>query len=69
MEAVLLIALLIVGYATACLIWPYAPCGRCQSGRHSSPSGEYWRKCRRCGGSGKKIRLGRRLLAGDPDDD
>jgi hypothetical protein len=47
------------------LIWPYAACGHCSgSGRHRSPCGANWRLCRRCKGSGRKVRLGARMLRG-----
>ncbi|MFI5614728.1 hypothetical protein [Amycolatopsis sp. NPDC051903] len=59
---VVLFLLWLVGYYLACQIWPYKACGRCQGGKHESPSGKAWRNCFRCGGSGKK----RRLLARKP---
>ncbi|MFD4196753.1 hypothetical protein [Amycolatopsis thermoflava] len=49
-------------YYLACQIWPYTACGRCNGGKHTSPTGKAWRNCSRCGGSGKK----RRLLARKP---
>ncbi|TKG66193.1 hypothetical protein [Prauserella endophytica] len=62
-EAVLVALALIALYVIACIIWPFAPCGRCNgAGRFRSPSGKAWRACRRCRGSGRKERLGRKLL-------
>lgn len=49
-------------YFLACQIWPYTACGRCDDGRHASPSGKAWRHCSRCEGTGRK----RRLLARKP---
>lgn len=44
-------------YFLACQIWPYTACGRCQSGKHPSPTRKAWRHCSRCGGTGRKRRL------------
>jgi hypothetical protein len=52
-----------VWYAVACWWWPYAACGKCGGGgRFTSPSGRAWRNCRRCQGTGRRVRVGRRLL-------
>lgn len=49
-------------YVVACAIWPYTKCGKCEGkGRHRSPSGKHWRKCRRCKGSGDRLRFGRHV--------
>ncbi|MFC4000752.1 hypothetical protein ACFS2C_11840 [Prauserella oleivorans] len=59
--AAVLVAALI--YGTSLAIWPYTACGRCSgAGKRRSPSGKAWRPCPRCGGTGRKERLGRRLL-------
>jgi len=51
------------GYLLACTWWPYTACGRCHgTGKHRSPSGKAWRPCRRCKGSGRRVRVGRRLF-------
>lgn len=51
-----------VGYMVACRIWPYAACVACDgAGRHRSPSGKAWRTCRRCRGTGARLRVGRWL--------
>ncbi|GIL29943.1 hypothetical protein NUM_51970 [Actinocatenispora comari] len=48
-------------YAVACWVWPFVACPRCTgSGTHRSPSGRAWRDCRRCSGTGRRLRLGRR---------
>lgn len=51
-----------LGYAIACRVWPFADCRKCEGkGRFRSPSGKAWRRCRRCKGSGERVRVGRRL--------
>jgi hypothetical protein len=50
------------GYAIACWIWPFTACRRCDgNGKLRSPSGRAWRRCRRCRGSGGRLRAGRWL--------
>ncbi|MGH3682065.1 MAG: hypothetical protein ACRDT2_17655 [Natronosporangium sp.] len=61
-ETWLILAVLAGLWLLSCAIWPYTACGRCSGGKRHSPSGEAWRNCRSCRGSGKKIRPGRRLL-------
>lgn len=54
--------LVTVGYIVACVIWPFTGCARCDGkGKFRSPSGRAWRKCRRCKGSGTRVRHGRRV--------
>lgn len=49
-------------YTFACWWWPFEVCPRCDGGgKFGSPSGRHWRNCRRCGGSGRRLRLGRRV--------
>lgn len=59
------------GYWIACAFWPFAACAWCGGdGRKKSPSGKYWRPCRRCKGTGTRVRTGRRVwnwLAGQRD--
>jgi hypothetical protein len=51
------------GYAVAAWIWPYTNCLKCHGdGKLRSPSGRMWRRCKRCGGTGRRLRLGRRVL-------
>jgi DnaJ-class molecular chaperone len=58
-----LVAAAVVGYLAACRIWPYANCGRCSgSGKSGSPTRKTFRKCPRCKGTGRRTRIGRRLL-------
>ncbi len=49
-------------YGAACVIWPFTAHTRCHgTGKRRSPSGKAWRTCRGCGGTGRKVRTGRRL--------
>lgn len=48
-------------YVGHCVLRPYARCRWCEHGVKASKSGRSWRDCRHCRGSGKRIRLGRRL--------
>lgn len=49
------------GYVLACAVWPFTSHGHCNgTGKMRSPSGRAWRPCRGCGGSGTKLRIGRR---------
>ena len=66
-DVVLVIVVLVLLYLAFCWRYPYTACGACRGGRHFSSGGRYWRKCRRCNGTGKKIRLGRRVLGGTDD--
>ena len=58
------LALGAVGYYYACKTWPYGPCVRClgHPGRIMSPGGKHWRTCKRCRGSGRRTRLGARIM-------
>jgi hypothetical protein len=65
---VLLATLTIVGYAAlyaiGCVIFPFGRCRRprCESGRiHSRLSRKVFRGCPRCEGTGKRVRVGRRV--------
>ncbi len=49
-----------VWYVGHCAWRPYADCRKCNGNpRFTSASGRSWRLCRKCGGSGSRIRLGR----------
>lgn len=55
----------LAGYWLSLRLWPIRTCGRCDgSGKTRSPSGRHWRPCKRCSGSGGRVRLGRRVLDG-----
>lgn len=52
---------LLAGYIIACTIWPFSACFGCDGdGKKRSPSGKAWRTCRRCKGTGARLRIGRR---------
>ena len=52
----------VAAYAIACWIWPFADCKRCKGkGAFRSPSKKYRRTCRKCKGSGTRLRTGRRI--------
>ena len=59
-------SLLAIGYAVlqivGCVVFPFTACRRCAgSSKRRSPSGRAFRLCGKCGGSGRQVRLGRRL--------
>ncbi len=49
-------------YAGACLFWPWTARGRCEGGQVPLPERQELRPCPRCGGSGRKERLGAVVL-------
>lgn len=50
-------------YWVACLLWPFAACLKCDGdGKTRSPSGKTWRPCRRCDGTGRRLRFGRHVI-------
>lgn len=59
-------------YLLACWLFPFAACLKCHGdGKKRSASGRAWRACRRCKGSGRRLRLGRKVanwLRGTVDD-
>lgn len=62
------VVLVVIGltalYMAECMIWPNGRCTRCKGGGiHMGPDEQHWRDCRACEGSGKRRRLGRRLIA------
>lgn len=62
-SALVLITLLITfGYILACWADPFPKCSTCTgSGRRRIRGGRAWRDCRRCRGTGHRLRLGRRI--------
>lgn len=59
----LFLSIVTVCYLGTCWVWPFANCRRCNGlGRFRSPSGRAWRPCRRCGGSGGRLRFGRHVV-------
>lgn len=61
-QLIVLIGIVVGVYLLSCLLWPYTKCGACKGGRHASPFGRSWRNCGRCGGRGRKLRLGAHLF-------
>ena len=63
---ILIVILAVVGYFISLRIHPLTKCGTCNgSGRHIGSVYTYaQRRCRKCGGSGRKNRLGVRLFGG-----
>lgn len=51
-----------LGYAAVCTLWPYGICRRCYgASRMVTRRGRAVRHCRRCRGTGLRLRVGRRL--------
>lgn len=54
---------LAVIYLATLAFWPYTPCGWCGGGGRNAGSNSRWfGNCWFCDGSGRKLRLGRRVL-------
>jgi DnaJ-class molecular chaperone len=59
----LLLAAIVValGYTWSCAVYPYRPCRSCHGvGHFRSPILRAIRLCRRCNGTGRTLRIGRR---------
>ena len=51
-----------VGYILGCWAFPFTNCPTCGGdGKHRSPAGRRFRLCRRCDGTGRRLRTGRAL--------
>lgn len=49
-------------YGAWCYWYPYMDCRRCDgNGKFRSPTGKAWRLCRKCKGSGSRVRGGRQI--------
>jgi DnaJ-class molecular chaperone len=50
-------------YVGSLWLYPYESCPSCKgsSGKRMSSTGKAWGDCRHCEGSGKRMRLGRRI--------
>lgn len=59
--------LAVIAYVLQCAYWPWGPCWWCTAGRQWSPVSQGFRRCRRCGGRGERVRLGRRIWTGATD--
>ena len=55
---------LLVLYLMGAVIWPHGPCLSCigHRGRNRGSNGRRWGRCKRCKGSGERLRWGYRLL-------
>lgn len=61
-RVVMVIVVLASLYVLSGLLWPHTACPACQDGRRFSPTGQNWRACRRCDGTGQRTRLISRVL-------
>lgn len=62
----LAVAVTAVCYYVSLKIWPFTACDRCEGrGRNSGSTRSRWGYCRKCGGSGRRQRLGVRLFMRD----
>lgn len=60
---VLAVAVVTLGYALSCLLWPFGACRWCHgAGKHKSRTGRAYRVCRWCDATGLRLRLGRRVF-------
>jgi hypothetical protein len=52
-----------VSYYVSLRLWPWRPCKRCLGGgRNAGSTVKRFGRCGRCGGSGRELRLGARVL-------
>lgn len=52
-------AIAVAGWRVSVRLWPNARCSACGgTGRNAGSNSQRWGTCRRCGGSGKRLRLG-----------
>jgi len=55
--------LLTLGYLAVCVVDPFGRCRTCHgSGRKRSPLSRAGRECRRCAGTGLRLRVGRHAI-------
>jgi hypothetical protein len=61
--AVLIPFVITFRYLVLCWIAPFRPCRKCDGrGRLATPLGRLTRQCRRCRGTGIRLRLGRHVI-------
>lgn len=61
--AVITLIVITFRYVAACYVQPFGRCRRCKGKRHiPNRIGRGSRHCRRCDGTGLRLRLGRRLV-------
>ncbi|MEU5724684.1 hypothetical protein ABZ783_23045 [Micromonospora sp. NPDC047738] len=59
----LALALATLGYLAVCVVAPFGRCGTCDgTGRKRSPLTRAGRECRRCAGTGLRLRVGRHVI-------
>ncbi len=56
-------------YLIRCRLFPYGPCRSCagRRGRSVGSTARAWGRCRSCGGTGERLRLGARVFGGRRD--
>jgi DnaJ-class molecular chaperone len=60
-DTILVLIAIVVSALVSRRLWPYARCRSCRGSGLSGGSNRHrWGICRRCGGSGKRTRLGAR---------
>lgn len=64
MWVVLAVVLGVGWYLLACALFPWRACRWCEGGKQRDASRKHWRECWHCGGSGRKARVGRKVLKG-----
>jgi hypothetical protein len=59
----LILAVVTLGYVSACVTWPFKNCRRCEGNgkRAALFGGKAFRICRRCNGTGRRLRTGRKV--------
>ena len=62
LTTIAILAAVTLGYVAACAYWPFGACRACRgTGKSRSPFKKFWRPCHRCSGTGRRVRLGRRV--------
>jgi len=64
LTVVIVLAVAAVVYLVSCQLWPFGPCAACSArrGRGAGSNERRWNQCRRCKGSGQRMRIGKRLI-------
>lgn len=56
------VVIAVIVYALACAVTPFTQCRRCDgNGKYRKPGGRAWHPCKRCKGSGHRLRWGRHV--------
>lgn len=58
---IVMTVVIVAVYAISCWWWPFTTCWKCEGvgSKFARRDGKVWRDCRRCKGSGKRLRVGR----------